>query len=162
MADSERYSFKNLELWKTAQEFAVTVSLLVDELPVNRTTDVVGRQLLRSATSIGANIAEGHSRFTFGAYRNHLSIAKGSAGESEHWLDLLVRRGFVDAGAGQEMSRTCATLMGALTRRMLALEQQEKRSRIREDGPTYDVSDSEVPWFPGSMVLGPLEEEDDR
>ncbi|HEX9640656.1 MAG TPA: four helix bundle protein, partial [Candidatus Krumholzibacteria bacterium] len=88
MADSERYSFKNLEVWKAAQQFAVDVSRLVDDLPNTRSADVIGRQLLRSATSVGANIAEGHARYTFGAYRNHLSIAKGSAAESEHWVDL--------------------------------------------------------------------------
>lgn len=162
MADAERYSFKNLDLWKTAQQFAVDVSVLVDGLPNSRTADVVGRQLLRSATSIGANIAEGHSRFTFGAYRNHLSIAKGSAGESEHWIDLLVRRGFLAKEAGDELSRTCITLMGALTRRILALKKQEQLPRVREEGPIYDVSSPLVPWFSGSMVPDDLTEEDAR
>ena len=161
MADVERYSFKNLEVWKAAQQFAVGVSMLVDDLPNNRTADVVGRQLLRSA-SIGANIAEGHARFTFGAYRNHLSIAKGSAGESEHWIDLLVRRGFITDSVGEELGRTCMKLMGALTRRILALQRQEQRPQIREDGPTYDASDPLVPWFSGSMVQGDLDEEEGR
>ena len=165
MADAERYSFKNLEVWKAAQQFAaVDVSRLVDDLPNTRSADVIGRQLLRSATSVGANIAEGHARYTFGAYRNHLSIAKGSAAESEHWVDLLVRRGLITEESGQRLGQTCMMLMGVLTRRILALQQQEKSSgpRIREDGPVYQPPDSLVPWFSGSMVQGDLDEEEGR
>jgi hypothetical protein len=51
--------------------------------------------------------------------------------------------------------------MGALTRRILALEQREKSRTIREVGPTYDVADSLVPWFHGSLVQGDLDQEDE-
>jgi len=82
-------------LWTKAQEFASEIAEMVGTLPRDRVTDVLGNQLLRSATSIGANIAEGYGRYSQAAYRNHLSIARGSAVETESWLDLLQRRRYI-------------------------------------------------------------------
>jgi four helix bundle protein len=139
----------------------VEVWRVVDNLAATRSADVIGRQLLRSPTSIGANIAEGHSRFTFGAYRNHLSIAKGSAGESESWIDLLSRLGLLAEPQAKELESRCARLMGAVTRRILALEQQEKTRRVREEGHHYHAPPAQVPWFAGSMVPDFEPEEDE-
>ena len=152
--DRNKYSFKNLDIWKRAQDLAAEVAEIVDELPNRRSADVVGRQLLRSATSIAANIAEGHGRYSFGAYRNHLSIARGSAAESQGWLDLLVRRGHLKADKGAELEQRCETLIAALTRRMVALERQAQAvrepPREREEGPVWQADGIDVPMFQGS------------
>jgi four helix bundle protein len=42
-----------------------------------------------SSSSIGANIAEGHGRFSLAAFRDHLQIARGSAAETDNWLAVL-------------------------------------------------------------------------
>ncbi len=47
----------------------------------------ISRQLFRSATSIGANIAEGHGRHQGIEYIHFLIIAQGSANETEHWMN---------------------------------------------------------------------------
>lgn len=46
----------------------------------------ISRQIFRSASSVGANIAEGHGRHQGTEYVHYLIIAQGSANETEHGL----------------------------------------------------------------------------
>ena len=48
--------------------------------------DTVGKQIIRSADSIGANIAEGSGRGTYQDNRRFVRIARGSLNETQHWL----------------------------------------------------------------------------
>jgi four helix bundle protein len=54
--------------------------------------DTVGKQLIRSADSIGANIAEGCGRRSFQDNRRFVRIARGSLNETRHWLRRAYRR----------------------------------------------------------------------
>jgi four helix bundle protein len=48
--------------------------------------DTIGKQIVRSADSIGANIAEGVGRGSFQDNRRFIKIARGSLNETQHWL----------------------------------------------------------------------------
>lgn len=48
--------------------------------------DTLGKQLIRSADSIGANIAEGVGRGSYQDNRRFIKIARGSLFETQHWL----------------------------------------------------------------------------
>ncbi len=150
--ESGTFRFKNLELWRTAQKLAIDICKLCDELPSRRSADVISRQLIRSATSVPANIAEGHGRFSLPAYLNHLSIAKGSATESQGWLDMLAGLGHIAEGTALEYDRRCDALIAAITRRILTLEQQRGTRQVRDHAAEYRVDSSEVPRSPGSQV----------
>jgi four helix bundle protein len=54
--------------------------------------DTVGKQIVRSADSIGANIAEGAGRGTYPDNRRFVRIARGSLYETKHWLRRAYRR----------------------------------------------------------------------
>jgi len=154
----QAYGFRQLGLWQKAQGFAVEVVKLVDGLPTRRSVDVASRQLVRAATSVAANIAEGHGRFTLPAYRNHLSIAKGSACEALSWLDLLSRLGHVDVAVGNSLEERCEELIAALTRRIRSLQEQQKERRVSELPPHYETepgepeTGSKVPRFQGTVT----------
>ena len=136
MEDSS-YSYRNLLLWQKSQALTLEVVKIVSSLPNDRVASVLGRQMVRSASSIAANIAEGHGRFTLPAHRNHLSIAKGSACETDGWLDLLHRAGYLDADSETRLHADCKELIRMLTAKILDLERRERR-RVRDEPSEYE------------------------
>jgi len=136
-----RYNYRNLAVWRQAQDLALEVINVAGQLPNTGVAAVLGRQLVASAASIGANIAEGHGRFSLAAYRNHLSIAKGSACEADSWLDLLRRAGYIDDELEVRLHRECLALIGSLTIKIRDLEMKERGQReakaVREDQEVY-------------------------
>ncbi len=48
----------------------------------------MGKQIVRSADSVGANIAEGHGRYNCQDNQRFVRIARGSLNETRHWLRL--------------------------------------------------------------------------
>jgi four helix bundle protein len=78
------------ELKQRTKVFGKRVIKLIEALPKNTTTSVVGRQLLRSATSVGANyraVCRAKSRADFIA---KLGIVEEECDESLYWLEMLV------------------------------------------------------------------------
>src|ERR1035437_2758599 len=87
----EKTNFENLEIYKLSENLAVDVWNIVLEWNCLE-QDTVGKQLIRSADSIGANIAEGSGRGTDPDYRSFLKIARGSLYETRHWLRRAFKR----------------------------------------------------------------------
>ena len=54
--------------------------------------DTVGKQVIRAADSVGANIAEGYGRGSFQDNRRYVRIARGSMYETRHWLRRAFKR----------------------------------------------------------------------
>lgn len=77
------------EIRERTFQFAVRVTELVRKMP--RTLDAVeiGRQLLRSGTSVGANVEEAHGAESQRDFVHKMSIARKEARESRYWLRLI-------------------------------------------------------------------------
>ena len=77
-----------------SKAFALRIIKACNEVKRNHRESVLTNQLLRSGTSIGANIREafyGHGRADFVA---KLQIALKECSESEYWLELLIESGY--------------------------------------------------------------------
>lgn len=83
-------SYKDLIVWQKAHENDVMIIELIEDFENCISLNVIGRQLMKSITSISANIAEGHSSFVGKEYLTFLNYALRSAYESDNWLTLLI------------------------------------------------------------------------
>lgn len=135
-----QYSFRKLDVWQLAQGLALDVIQTVAALPSTPATSVLARQIIASASSVGANIAEGHGRYSVAAYRNHLLIARGSACETDSWLDLLKRGGCLDAETEGRLHRKCDSLVAILTAKVHQLDEIERKRKakaVRQESEEY-------------------------
>jgi four helix bundle protein len=89
---------KNKDLKDRTKQFSLRVIRLVEALPSNRTCNVIGHQLLRAGTSVGANYraecrAKSPADFIF-----KVGIVEEEADESAFWIELLMDVGCVKPG----------------------------------------------------------------
>ena len=85
---NDKSKFKN-EFKRRIYKFALEIIRFIDELPRDKTRDILCNQLLRSATSIGANVIEASSARYKKDYINFFTYALKSANETKFWLGLL-------------------------------------------------------------------------
>jgi four helix bundle protein len=85
------------------KRLALGVIELVESLPRSRTANVIGRQLLRSATSIGANYRSACRGKSTADVLAKLAIVEEEADETIYWLELLVEAKIVAASRVLEL-----------------------------------------------------------
>src|SRR4028118_2342820 len=81
------------EFKKRTKRIALDAIRLVDSLPRGRSADVIGKQLLRSATSIGANYRAACRAKSKADLIAKLAIVEEEADESLYWMELLLESG---------------------------------------------------------------------
>jgi len=77
---------EDLEVYQLAESFSDEIWFMVHEWDYFA-KDTVGKQIVRSADSIGANIAEGYGRYHYKENRNFCYFSRGSIIETKGWLN---------------------------------------------------------------------------
>ncbi len=90
-----RSNFENLVVYQLSEKIADAVWDIVRNWD-SFARDTVGKQLVRAADSIGANIAEGEGRGSFQDNRRFVRIARGSLNETKHFLRRAFKRKLLD------------------------------------------------------------------
>ncbi|HXU92432.1 MAG TPA: four helix bundle protein [Gallionella sp.] len=80
---------KNNDLKQRTKSFALRVINLVNALPEGRSAEVIGRQLLRSATSVGANYRAACRAKSTADFISKMGTVEEEADECMYWIELL-------------------------------------------------------------------------
>lgn len=83
------------EFKNRTKEIALRIIKLVESLPQSRSTEVIGKQLLRSGTSVGANYRAACRGKSTADVLHKLSIVEEEADETLYWMELLIDSGIV-------------------------------------------------------------------
>jgi four helix bundle protein len=78
------------EMKARTKKLALLIIKLVDSLPYTRCAEVIGKQLLRSGTSVGANYRSACRAKSTADFVFKLTIVEEEADESVYWMELLV------------------------------------------------------------------------
>ena len=78
-------SYQDLLVWQKADDLFVDLISDIEGFPHTQAARVITDQIIRSVSSISANIAEGFGRRNKGDFAYHLGIARGEANESHNW-----------------------------------------------------------------------------
>jgi four helix bundle protein len=118
-------SFQQLRVYQLAEKISNEIWFIVKKWD-DFAKDTRGKQIVRSADSVGANIAEGPGRYSYQDNQRFVKIARGSLNETRHWLRLDGARNLLT----QEQSARLHPLLNELSPKLNAylnsLTQQPK------------------------------------
>ena len=90
-----------------SKAFALRIIKLYKYLRQDKKEYVLSQQLLRSGTSIGANIVEAHHAMSKKEFLAKMNIALKEAAETEYWLDLLKESEYINPIEFNSINRGC-------------------------------------------------------
>jgi four helix bundle protein len=104
----------NIALEKS-KEFAIRIYNLYKHLCENKKEYVLAKQLLRSGTSIGANLSEAQYSFSKKEFLVKATISLKECAETEYWLDLLKQVNLLTPDEYASITADCQVLLHLLT-----------------------------------------------
>jgi four helix bundle protein len=107
--------FRTIKAWQLSDDLTVKIYEVTRKFPREEIYGITS-QIRRSSYSVPANIAEGSNRGTGKEYLHFLYIARGSLAETEYFIHLSKRLGYIDEKTYEELNQlreeTGATLNG--------------------------------------------------
>jgi four helix bundle protein len=126
-----RTNFENLRVYQLSEE----ISDLTWEMVVKwkrLAQDTVGKQLIKAADSIGANIAEGTGRGSYADNRRFARIARGSLFEVKHWLRRAYRRNLLSENEVSNLQNLINELTPKLSAYINSIGKRKEKSDKRK------------------------------
>ena len=110
----ESIKYGNVVLEKSFKFSVRIIKLYLFLLKKNSALEPILKQILRSGTSIGANITEAQNASSIKDFINKLNISLKEARESEYWLDLFKASGLIDEKSHKSLLEDCKELIKLL------------------------------------------------
>ena len=117
------------ELRKRTKTFALRIINLVAALPRNRAGDVLGRQVLKSGTSIGANYREALRASSRKHFLSTIRIVVREADETLYWLELLAESGTIKSDRLANLVKECGELLAIFAKTARSTRRHSSQAR---------------------------------
>ena len=118
--------YKTNVISSLSKNFALRIILLYRYLTEERHEYIMSKQLCRSGTSIGANIAESKNAQSTADFISKLSISLKEADETEYWLELLKDSDTITQEEFDSVSNDLKTIIGTLVNIINKLKEKEE------------------------------------
>jgi four helix bundle protein len=115
---------------KRTKQLALRFIKVVEALPKSRTADVIGRQLLRSGTSIGANYRAACRGKSTADVIAKMRIVEEEADESAYWMELLIESGLVPEARLSELLKETNEIVAMTVASIRTLQKRTTGSPI--------------------------------
>ena len=103
------------DLQKRTKQFSLRVIRMFSALPKTTEAQVLGKQVLRSGTSVGANYREGHRGRSKPEFISKIGDCLKELDETAYWLELLTESGVVSATKLSDLQDECQQLLAIFT-----------------------------------------------
>lgn len=111
------------ELIRRSYRFSLEIMRFIDIFPKREfSLEIIAKQLLRSATSIGANIIEGQASPSKKDFTNFMHYALKSSNETKYWLGLIRDSGKIDKTNANILLKEAIELSNILGSCLLSLK----------------------------------------
>ncbi|MFA6394089.1 MAG: four helix bundle protein [Patescibacteria group bacterium] len=109
-------------------KFALRIIGLYKYLVSNKKEFVIAKQVLRSGTSIGANVEEAIGGQSDKDFISKMSIAYKEARETNYWINLLEDSGYIDVKAAESIKKDCIELCRIIARIKMTMKSKNKNN----------------------------------
>jgi four helix bundle protein len=106
--------------------FALRIIRMYSSLPQSRVAAVLGHQVLRSGTSIGAHYREGYRSRSTAEAISKFEVALQELDETEYWLELLIESNIVTARRLQALLQETEELMAILVASVRTMKRKRR------------------------------------
>ena len=94
---------KDKDLLERTKRYALNIIKLVASLPNIREANLIGTQLLKAGTSVGANYREANRARSKAEFRAKIGIVEQESDESLYWLEILKESGIASGNLLEEL-----------------------------------------------------------
>src|SRR5215212_8552977 len=124
-------TLETLEVYQMAEEFSDPIWNTVNESDYF-VKDTIGKQLVRAADSISANIAEGYGRYYYKESKQFYFYARGSIQETKSWLSKCNRRSIIDKSVCSALISEAEKIMTMLNAFIKFVVKSQQKTKAKE------------------------------
>jgi four helix bundle protein len=123
------------EMKKRTKALALRIIRLIESLRKSRTSDVLGRQLLRRGTSVGANYRAACRARSQADFISKMGIVEEEADEAGYWIELLVEAKLVKPALVASLMRECDEIVSIVVASINTARGKTRRKSFIDGNP---------------------------